>query len=150
MGQGLTIPKELHVSLRAYEEIVNDTYTVMRSSGMLESGWTISHESGLEPNVEGPSASKRPTKDKPKVIRAYGEPPVDDTDDDGPVWRVFLDNGKPSHDYMCGWRRLVSIHPTRLDGDEEAIKVWREAFLEILEALELKRLETAATPSIEN
>ena len=137
------------MSLRGYEEIANDTYTVKRSSGMLEPGWIISHQSSLEPNEDGPSASKRPTKDKVKQIRGYGDSPVDDTADDGPVWRVFMVNGKSAQDYVCGWRRLETIHPARLDGDEEAIKVWRQAFLEILEALEQKRLETAATPSTE-
>jgi hypothetical protein len=152
MGQGLTIPKELHVSLREYEEIANDTYIVKRSSGMLDPGWIISHQSGLEPNVEGPSASKRPTKDKAKVIRGYNEPAIDETADETPVWRIFMINGKNANDYVCGWRRLETIHPARLDGDEEAITAWRKKLVEILEALELKRLEAqkAANPNVES
>jgi hypothetical protein len=123
MGQGLTIQKNLHVSLNDYEEIVNDKYTVMRTSGQLDEGWIIALQSGLVLNVSGPSATKHFINDDPKK------------------WRIFMDNGKTTHEYMCGWRRIETIHPTRLNGDEEAIKTWRQGLLEILEALEAKRPE---------
>ena len=120
MGQGLTIPKKFHVSLSEYQEIVNDKYIVKRTSGILEPGWIISHQSQSEPNIDGPSASKHSFKDKG-------------------AWRIFMVNGKSADDYVCGWRRLETIHPIRLDGDEEAINIWRKNFLEILESLEAKR-----------
>ena len=128
MGQPISIPKERQVSLRDYTIYTNDTYTVKRTSGILDEGWTIASESGFEPNVDGPSASKQFPKD-------------------AVFWRIFMDNGKPGDEYVCGWRRLETIHPTRLSGDEEAIKVWREAFEQILETLEAKRL--ASIPPVE-
>jgi hypothetical protein len=123
MGQGLTIQKNLHVSLSDYEEIANDKYTVMRTSGQLDEGWVISIESGLV-DISGSSATKHFTKDDP------------------PKWRIFMDNSKTAHEYTCGWRRIETIYPTRLSGDEDAIKTWRQGLLEILEALEAKRSET--------
>jgi hypothetical protein len=128
MGQQISIGKRFHVSLRDYEEIANDKYTVRRTSGEMDPDWIIAHQSGCQLNVDGPSATKHCTKI-----------------DEQPKWRIFMDNGKTTHEYMCGWRRVESIHPTRLDGDEEAIKVWRENLLVILEGLELKRLETLDT-----
>jgi hypothetical protein len=114
-----------HVSLNDYKEIVNDRYTVKRTSGKLESGWKISHESLCEEFLDGPSATKYCPKDTTRK------------------WRIFLDNNKMSYEeHRASWRRLETIHPTRLNGDEEAIKIWRQNLLEILEPLELKRLET--------
>ena len=124
MGSQISIEKRFHVSLAQYEDIVNDTYTVKRTSEELDDGWKISHESGVVTNVKGPSATKHCTKDETRI------------------WRIFMDNGKNSDDYVCGWRRLETIQPTRLNNDEEAIKMWRETLKEILEALEVKRLET--------
>ena len=100
---------------------------------MLDPDWKISYQSGLEPNVEGPSASKYSVKNQE-------------------LWRIFMDNGKSGEEYMCGWRRIETIHPTRLDGDEEAIKLWRQTLIGILDALELYRLkidESTSIPSIE-
>jgi hypothetical protein len=133
MGQSLTIPKRFHVSLSRHLDIANDKYTVKRTSGLEDPDWKISCSSGLEPNVHGPSASKYPVKNQE-------------------LWRIFMDNGKPSEEYMCGWRRIETIHPTRLDGDEEAIKLWRQTLIGILDTLEVERLKldkTATFPSIE-
>ena len=115
MGQGLTIPKEFHVPLSIYKEIASDTYTVKRTSGMLDEGWKISEESASEPALEGPSAAKYKVKDTE-------------------VWRIFMDNGKTAHEYVCGWRRVETIQPTRLNGDEEAINLWRQELIKMLEA----------------
>ena len=109
------------MSLREYEEIINDKYTVKRNSGILEPGWIISHTSSFEPNVDGPSASKHSFKDKG-------------------TWRIFMINENSANHNVCGWRRLETIHPTRLDDDEEVIVAWRESILEILETLEAKRV----------
>ena len=125
----MSIQKRLHVSLVDYEEIANDKYTVKRTSGDLDEGWVISIESGLALNVSGPSATKHFPKDTG-------------------LWRIFMDNGKTAHEYMCGWRRIETIYPTRLSGDEEAIKTWRQSLLEILEALESKREETVVLADI--
>lgn len=124
MGQQMSIGKRFHVSLSQYEQIANDTYTVKRTSGELDRGWGLPHQSGLEPNVEGPSATKHCGKDEKQT------------------WRIFMDNGKTiPEEYVGGWRRLETIYPTRFDGDEEAIRIWRRDVLELLEMLEAKRLE---------
>ena len=132
MGQHMSIAKELQVSLSDYKIYTNDTYTVTRTSGLLDAGWGIGTESSLEPTVDGPCATKQCAKDTG-------------------VWRIFMDNGKKSPDeYVCGWRRLETIWPTRLSGDEQAIKVWREAFVQILDTLEAKRLEAYEQTPAEN
>lgn len=119
----MSIAKRFHVSLIDYEEIANDKYTVKRTSGEFDEGWKISIESGCQLNLEGPSATKHFPKDTG-------------------LWRIFMDNGKTADEYMCGWRRLETIYPTRLNGEEYAIKAWRQSLQEILDALEVKRLET--------
>ena len=119
----MSIAKRFHVSLIDYEEIANDKYTVKRTSGVFEEGWKISIHSGCELNLEGPSATKHFPKDTG-------------------LWRIFMDNGKTADEYMCGWRRIETIYPTRLNGDEDAIKAWRQSLQEILDALEVKRVET--------
>ena len=114
---------KFHVSLKEYEEIVNDTYSVLRSSGEIDSGWKVSHQSSREIWLRGPSATKHINYPGAKN-----------------GWRIFLDNGNDMY-HCCGWRHIENIYPTRLDGDEEAIKVWRQELLELLEFLETKRLE---------
>jgi hypothetical protein len=114
---------KFHVSLKEYEEIVNDTYSVLRSAGGMDSGWKVSHQSSREMWLRGPAATKH-----------YNYPGAKNG------WRIFLDNGNDMY-YCCGWRHIESIYPTRLSGDEEAIKVWRQEFLELLEALETQRME---------
>ena len=125
----MSIAKNLQVSLSDYTIYTNDTYTVKRTSGLLDAGWAIAIESGLEPTVDGPCATKQCAKDTG-------------------VWRIFMDNGKTADEYVCGWRRLETIWPTRLSNDEEAIKVWREAFVQILDTLEAKRLEMFKTEDL--
>jgi hypothetical protein len=114
---------KFHVSLKDYEEIVKDTYSVLRSDGEIDSGWKVSHESVREISLCGPSATKH-----------YKYPNAKSG------WRIFLDNGCPDY-YCCGWRHIDSIYPTQLSGDDNAIKVWRQELLELLEFLETKRLE---------
>jgi len=128
----LNVDIKFHVSLKDYEEIVKDTYSVLRSDGEIDSDWEVSHESAYEISLSGPSATKH-----------YKYPNAKSG------WRIFLNNGWPKH-YCCGWRHIESIYPTRLDGDEEAIKVWRQELLEILDTLEAKRMEIHEKNPAEN
>jgi hypothetical protein len=114
---------KFHVSLKDYEDIVKDTYSVLRSDGRMDSGWKVSHQSSREMWLRGPSATKH-----------YSYPGAKNG------WRIFLDNGNDMY-YCCGWRHIESIYPTRLDGDDEAIKMWRQELLELLAFLETQRME---------
>jgi hypothetical protein len=104
-------------------EVIRETYTVQRTSGILDKGWHISYTCGIEPSVKGPSASKHGIKDPG-------------------VWRIHLNNSEngEGNPYACGWRRIETIHPTRLSGNEDAIKEWRELLINSLEVLEVRRL----------
>jgi hypothetical protein len=121
MGQALSIVKELQVSLADYTMYTNDTYTVERTSGLLETGWRISPESRLMPYIDGPCASNQHEKEPGK-------------------WRVFMDNQKTAESYICGWRKIEKFEPTRLSGDAEAINAWRQDLIAVLDALEKERL----------
>jgi hypothetical protein len=124
MGQPMSVPRKYHVSLADYPEIANDTYTVERTSGEVDSDWRIPAGSGIDMTVRFPAAS----------IHAM----ISGEMKGG--WRIFMDNGpKNSEDIRGGWRRIGTIWPTRLHGDPEAIEKWRNDFLVILEELEKKR-----------
>lgn len=120
MGNQMSIETCYHVSLSAYPDLVDDTYTVKRTSGLYDDGWKISHQSDMEKYLVGPAATKHCSKDP-----------------DG-TWRIFLDNKKSADEYVCGWRRLETIYPTRLAGEE--IQKWRDATLLKLECLDKQRL----------
>ena len=124
MGNGISVLTKYHVSLADYPEIANDSYTVERTSGDVDSGWRIPAESGVDQNVIFPAAS----------IHAR----ISDEMKGG--WRIFMDNGSKHPDEMRGgWRRIGTIWPTRLHGDAEAIEKWRNELIVILEDLEKKR-----------
>ena len=122
MGIAMSIPKKYHVSLLEFPDLIQDTYTVKRTSGLCDPGWVISRATSFEPTLDGPSASKHCSKEPMK-------------------WRIFLDNNKTSEEYVCGWRRIETIEPTRLSGNQEAIDEWRMKTIERLERLEAKRSE---------
>jgi hypothetical protein len=124
MGQAMSVLPKYHVSLADYPEIANDSYTVERTSGEVDSGWQIPAGSGVDMTVRFPAASIH-------ALIAAGMKGG---------WRIFMDNGaKRPEDIRGGWRRIDTIWPTRLHGDPEAIEKWRNDFLIILEELEKKR-----------
>lgn len=128
MGQGMSISRKYHVSLADYPEIVNDSYTVERSSGDIDSGWRIPAGSGVDMSVKFPAAS----------IHAM----INHGMKGG--WRIFMDNGHKRPEKMLGgWRRIGTIWPTRLHGDAQAIEKWSNELIVILDELEKKRASDA-------
>lgn len=111
------------VSLEDSTLYIEPSYTVKRTSGEMESGWVIS-----KPKVMGtsfpPWINQHATKQNPEE-----------------QWRIFMNNNSDNpNTYICGWRRLETIYPSNLEGDTEAIRVWRYDFLKHLEILEELRL----------
>ena len=52
-----------------------------------------------------------------------------------------MDNSpKSPEEYAHGWRRVSTVYPTDLDGDQEAIEEWRKKTIELLEQLEAARV----------
>ena len=124
MGQPISIPSVYHVFLTDYPEIANDSYTVERTNGSVEPGWRIPETSAVDPSVKAPAASIH-------AVLTHGMKGG---------WRIFLDNGRVNTtEILGGWRRLDSIWPTRLNGNAEAIQVWRDETTLILDELEKKR-----------
>jgi hypothetical protein len=104
------------------QEMTKDTYTVKRTSGEMEVGWSMGAGCG-SPDWVTQNAFQRTS----------GE------------WRIYMTNGKNDiNTVVQGWRPLRDVYPTRLEGDLEGIKVWRKGIREILENLEEVRLEIAA------
>jgi hypothetical protein len=125
MGQPISIPIEDCVFLDDYPELLNETYTVERTSGTIDPGWRIPSKSAVDISVQRPSAS------------VHAE--VAEFKKGG--WRIFMDNGpKEVHEILGGWRRLDSIWPTRLTSKDE-IEKWRSDTLKILNLLEAKRYD---------
>jgi hypothetical protein len=109
MGQTLGIPYQL--CLRLPSHLLSETFTVLRTSGEMDPGWQIAW-----------LASKHGQKELGK-------------------WRILMEN-KTNPDplkHVCGWRRIETIEPTRLSGNQEAIHAWRLEVIALLEALELER-----------
>ena len=133
MGQAIGIPFIYHVFLTDYPEIANDSYTVERTSGEVDSGWRIPASSPVDNSVTAPAASIHASI----TAEMKGG------------WRIFMDNdAKDINLLRGGWRRVETIWPTRLHGDVEAIDKWRNETLIILEELEKKRLASQASAAI--
>lgn len=62
-----------------------------------------------------------------------------------------MEKGLPtSQDYMYAWRRVNSIYPSELHGDEDAIKEWQDKTATMFEELEVTRVaEGGKTPESE-
>lgn len=133
MGQAMSIESKFCVQV---PETLLVNYTVKRTSGQMESGWRIPLECYVERvDIAVPSASRHARSDHKGLEN----------------WRIFMDNGpKTPEEYMYGWRRVSTVYPTDLDGDEEAIEKWREATITLLEELEAARIaEGGKTPEQE-
>ena len=133
MGQAMSIESKFCVQV---PETLLVNYTVKRTSGDMESGWRIPLECYVDRlDIEVPSASRHARSDYKGLEN----------------WRIFMDNGsKTPEEYRHGWRRVSTVYPTDLDGDEEAIEEWRKKTIALLEELELTRLaEGGKTPEQE-
>jgi hypothetical protein len=125
MGQPISIPVEDCVFLEDHPELLNEAYTVERTSGATDPGWRIPSNNPLDRSIQRPSAS------------VHAE--VAEFKKGG--WRIFMDNGSNEpNEMLCGWRRLDSIWPTRLT-DKDEIEKWRSDTLKILNLLEAKRYD---------
>jgi hypothetical protein len=125
---GNSLAKSDCVSLYGMTEIINDTYTVRRTSGEMESGWSIA----------------------PPIMGNMPEWIVYHAIKDNGIWRIFMHNNKRDPNmHVCGWRYLDSIYPTQFSNDQETINSWRSNILLILDDLECKRLATNKSEKIE-
>jgi hypothetical protein len=98
---------------------LGETYTVIRTSGAHDAGWTISAEPHSCDAVNENFVSWRPASHA--QLKEEG-------------WRVFLINGN-LREHSCGWRRLGTFWPTRLTGDQAAIDAWVEELRGVLTQL---------------
>jgi len=133
MGQAMSIESKFCVQV---PETLLVNYTVKRTSGEMESGWRIPLECYVDRlDIEVPSASRHARSDHKGLEN----------------WRIFMDNGpKTPEEYRNGWRRVSTVYPTDLDGDEEAIEEWRKKTIALLEELEAARIaEGGKTPEDE-
>jgi len=119
MGQGISAPKDECVSIQGIEELMNGSFTVKRTSGDLETGWFVPKEhhhcASLCPGHCFAAAWKHE------------------------VWRIFMRNSDDSKVHACGWRRLETVQPTALSGNQEAIDMWRSKMIVFLEVEQANR-----------
>ena len=129
MGQSFSAPQEKCVDITAIETLMTGSYTVKRTSGVMQTGWYIPKEqhqcSVFCPEWFHSSATK--------------------TMKEVPVWRIFMRNSEDPETHACGWRPLHHIEPTHLTGNQEAIDAWRAEITKILEVEEEKRLAKQTT-----
>lgn len=92
------------------------SYTVQRTSGEIESGWSTDH-SFLGSIFHHNRAHYDTTKQE---------------------WRIYMNNGKKD-DSLFAWRRLDTTYPTILTGDQ--IDAWRKVVKLQLQALDQERLK---------
>jgi hypothetical protein len=116
------ITQDACVSLEGFQAYLDDTYTVVRTSGGKDTGWQINREQHIcMANV-------------PRWLRAHAS---NKAAKDTGKWRLFMHNLEETPNlHSCGWRRIETIEPTRLSGNEGAIRQWREELIKILETLD--------------
>jgi hypothetical protein len=113
------------VNLAAEQAYLDESYTVIRTSGQQETGWlltsTIHRCYNQNPDSWRPCAHA--------YLKKQG-------------WSLSLHNGdqedadcKIVASHCCGWRTLGTFWPTRLTGDEVSIKAWTEQLRDRLEEL---------------
>ena len=130
MGQAISIERKFCIQV---PEDLLVKYTVKRTSGQMESGWRIPLECYVDRmEVEMPSASVHAKTDSKH-------------------WRIFMDNGSTMPETLLfGWRRVNSIYPTDLEGDQDAILEWQTRTQELFDELEKARIaEGGKTPESE-
>lgn len=132
MGQALTksaCVKMHELPAQDYQELISETYTVVRTGGWEQHGWRIPTEPhecpadardsiymhGLACNRINPSGYVAPL------------------DSERHPWRVYMvfhgeDSEVEAKKHACGWRRSATgertFWPTRLDGDPAAQEAW--------------------------
>ena len=128
MGQGTSAPKNECVSIQHIEELMAGSFTVKRTNGEMECEWVVPKEQheckAWCPEYFSAAAWKSPTRGV-----------------EGRVWRIFMRSitDDPNR-HACGWRRLDTVEPTALFGNQEAIDTWRNRIAVLLELEEAKRL----------
>jgi len=134
MGQAISIESKFCVKV---PDSLLVEYTVVRTSGEVDSGWRIPLEwyEDDKYTYTFPSASKHGKSDRKGLEN----------------WRIFMYKGeRNSQAYMYAWRRVNSIYPSELYGNEEAIQEWQDKTAILLEELEATRLaEGGTTPEDE-
>jgi hypothetical protein len=124
MGQIISIPHNHGIDISSLPDFANETFTVTRSSGLLDPGW-----GPCKYYIENNGSH---TEFKTIVAAKYKV-----RQDEEPVWRVLMNNKKEDAEVLFGWRKLSTIWPSCLDGNDELIKKWQtemEAKLEPLYA----------------
>jgi hypothetical protein len=113
------------VNLAAEQAYLDESYTVIRTSGQQETGWLLT--STVHRCYNHGSHSWRPRAHA--YLKKEG-------------WVLSLHNGDQEDaegnivaSHCCGWRTLGTFWPTRLTGDEEAIAAWTEQLRDRLEEL---------------
>jgi hypothetical protein len=110
------------VNLAGESLYLDESYTVVRTSGAVEDGWMLTDKIHRCSNTD-------PRSQRPKA-HAFLKP-------DG--WSLHLHNGDQHEEepdkHCCGFRRLSTFWPTRLTGDQPAITAWTEQLRDRLEEL---------------
>lgn len=130
MGQAISIDSKYCIEV---PEALCVEYTVKRTSGEMDGGWRIPSECYMSrAELTFPSASKHAQTDTKH-------------------WRIFMDNGKMTpEEVRYGWRRVNSVYPTELEGDEDAILTWQSNVERLFDTLEEARIaEGGKTPESE-
>jgi hypothetical protein len=122
MGQAISIPYEHGIGISSLPDFANETFTVIRTSGILDSGWTPSKY--YNENNGSVTEFKTIVGSKFQVRK-----------DEAPVWRILMNNNKENDEMLMGWRKLSTIWPSSLNGNDEMIKEWQTAMEPKLELL---------------
>ena len=144
MGQPLS--KSVCVNLRdlpaeVYKELTSESYTVVRTGGWQQQGWSIPTEAHMDCPAGGLdclywhslACNRINTQGRIAPLEATRFP-----------WRVYMlfqgeDSTVEAKKHACGWRRCApgerTFWPTRLDGDAEAQEAWGLRLDEMLNGL---------------
>jgi len=129
MGNSPSALHDSQISIESVDKLTLCTFTVLRSSGVDEEGWVV-YGSPLDTVTDrylGP--------DRKELLSMRACKMEND-------WKIFMQNNHVNPNlHACGWRRLNTIKPLGLVGDQEAIDSWREGIRTILDGQEAERKE---------
>jgi len=121
------------VSLTDINHYTKESYTVKRTCGSLENDWIISN---CHRNKDG-EKSECPHN---IVNSAWANGHACKVDQ---VWKVFMSspvNIENISDHACGWRRLGTFFPTRLQNNTQEINSWQDSLKSYLDNLDMIRV----------
>lgn len=127
------------VDLAGETAYLEESYTVVRTSGEVQTGWLLTEKIhrcyNTDPRSQKPKAHAY-LKPEAWAVHLHNGDQVSGADLENPSGSATRDQDEEdSEKHCCGFRRLGTFWPTRLTDDAEAIAAWTNQLRDRLEEL---------------